>query len=100
MCIQFRTLTFHNRPEEQIQERLRLKKFTTSLPAVIGALGSPLGPHQESDLVSYQNSGSTLIANMDESDPQISFNNLKKFAISLSEVIRGIGLSFRTPSRM
>jgi dsRNA-specific ribonuclease len=50
MRIQFRTLMFHSRVEEQLQERLRLKKFVTSLSAVIGALSTPLGPHQESDL--------------------------------------------------
>jgi hypothetical protein len=51
MSIQFKTLTFYSRPEEQLQERLRLKKSTTSLSAVIEALSSPLGPHPESDLV-------------------------------------------------
>jgi hypothetical protein len=45
-----------------------LKKSTTSLSAVIGALGSPLGPHPESDLVTDLYSASTLIANMDRSD--------------------------------
>jgi hypothetical protein len=30
-----------------------LKKSVTSLSAAIGALGSPLGPHLESDLVTY-----------------------------------------------
>jgi hypothetical protein len=39
-----------------------LKKSTTSLSAVIGALGSPLGPHPESDLVTYLYSGSTPMA--------------------------------------
>jgi hypothetical protein len=42
MHIQFRTLTFHNRPKEQLQERLRLKKFVISFLAAIRALGSPL----------------------------------------------------------
>jgi hypothetical protein len=51
MHIQFRTLTFHSRPEEQLQERLCLKKSVTLLSAAIGELGSPLGPHPESDLV-------------------------------------------------
>jgi hypothetical protein len=54
--------------EEQLQERLRLKKSTTLLPAAMGALGSPLGPHSESDLGTNLYSVSTLIANMDESD--------------------------------
>jgi hypothetical protein len=35
-----------------------LKKSTSSLPAVIGALGSPLGPHPESDLATDLYSGS------------------------------------------
>jgi hypothetical protein len=39
-----------------------LKKSTTSLLAVIGALGSPLGPHLESDLVTNLYSDSTSIA--------------------------------------
>jgi hypothetical protein len=59
MSIQFKTLTFYSRPEEQLQEHLRLKKSATSLSVVIGALGSPLGPHPESDLVTDLYSGST-----------------------------------------
>jgi hypothetical protein len=42
-----------------------LKKSVTSLSAVIRALGSPLGPYLESDLVTDLYSGSTPIANMD-----------------------------------
>jgi hypothetical protein len=91
MHIQFRTLTFHSRSVEQVQERLCLKKFATSLPAVIGALGSPLGPHLESDLPTYLYSGSTLIAIMYESDCRISFNLLTKSTISLSAVIGASG---------
>jgi hypothetical protein len=87
MYIQFRTLTFHNRLEEQLQERLRLKKSTTSLLAAIGALGSPLEPHLESDLATDLYSDSTPIANMDESNRWISFNLLNKSMISLSVVI-------------
>jgi hypothetical protein len=88
MRIQFRTLTFHSRPEEQIQECLRLKKFATSLLAAIGASGSSLPLHLESDLATDLYSGSTLIANMDESDHQVSFNLLNKVVISLSVMIR------------
>jgi hypothetical protein len=91
MSIQFKTLTFYSRPEEQLQERLRLKKSVTSLSAAIGALGSPLGPHPKSDLVTDLYSGSTPIANMDESGCQISFNSLNKFVISLSAVIGTLG---------
>jgi hypothetical protein len=91
MSIQFKTLTFYSRPEEQLQERLHLKKSVTSLSAAIGALGSPLGPHPKSDLVTDLYSGSTPIANMDESGCQISFNSLNKFVISLSAVIGTLG---------
>jgi hypothetical protein len=91
MSIQFKTLTFYNRPKEQLQERLRLKKSTTSLSAAIGALGSPLGPHPESDLVTDLYSSSTPIANMDESGCQIRFNSLNKSVISLSVVIGALG---------
>jgi hypothetical protein len=80
MHIQFRTLTFHSRPEEQQQERLCLKKSVTSLLAVIRALRSSLVPHPDSDLGTDLYSGSTLIANMDESDHCISFNLLNKSA--------------------
>jgi hypothetical protein len=62
----------------------------TSLPAVIGTLDSPLGPHPESDLVTYLYSDSTLIAILDEFDRRISFNNLKKFRISLSAMIKAL----------
>jgi hypothetical protein len=61
-----------------------LKKSVTSLSAAIGALGSPLGPHPESDLVTDIYSGSTPITNMDMSSCQISFNSLNKSIISLS----------------
>jgi hypothetical protein len=88
---QFRTLTFHTRLEEQLQEHLCLKKFVASLSAVIGALGSPLVPHPESDLPTNLYFGATLIAITDESNPRISFNLLKKSTISLLEVIGASG---------
>jgi hypothetical protein len=91
MCIQFRTLTFHNCPEEQRQERLRLKKSVTSLPAVIEALGSPLGPHLESDLAIDLYSGSTPIANMDKSDHRFIINSFKESMISLAAAIGALG---------
>jgi hypothetical protein len=68
MHIQLRTLTFHSRPEEQLQKRHHLKKYVTSLSSTIDALGSLLGPHPESDLATYLYSISTLIAIMDKSD--------------------------------
>jgi hypothetical protein len=117
MCIQFRILTFYSRSEEQQKECLHLKKsatsllvaiaimdesdrqinfnslnkFATSLSAVIGALGSPLGPHPKSDLVTNLYSASTPRANMDMSGCQISFNSVNKSVISLSAVIRVLG---------
>jgi hypothetical protein len=68
-----------------------LKKSATSLSVVIGTLASPLGPHPESDLVTYLYTGSTLIANMDRSGCQINFNSLNKSIISLSAVIGALG---------
>jgi hypothetical protein len=117
MCIQFRILTFYSRSEEQQKECLHLNKSVTSLPAtiaimdesdrqinfnslkksatalsaVIGALGSPLGCHPESDLETDLYSGSTPIANMDRSGCQIGFNSLNKFVILLSAVIGALG---------
>jgi hypothetical protein len=44
----------------------------SSLPAVIGVLGSPLGPHPETDLATNLYSGSTPIARYDETDRQVS----------------------------
>jgi hypothetical protein len=87
MHIQFRTLTFHSRPKEQLHERLRLKKSTISLSAAIGAFCSPLGSHLESDIATDLYSSSTSIANIDESDHQTSFNSLKKSTTSLPAVI-------------
>jgi hypothetical protein len=83
MHIQFRTLTFHSRPEEQLQERLHLKKSTISLSAAIGTFGSPLAPHPESHLAIDLYSVSAPIANMDELNRRISFNLLNKSTISL-----------------
>jgi hypothetical protein len=91
MHIQFRTLTFHSRPEEQLQECLRLKNSTTSLSAVIRALGSPLGPYSESDLATDLYSSFTPIADMDEFDRQISFSRLKKFVTSFPAAIGILG---------
>jgi hypothetical protein len=82
---------FHSRSKEQIQEHLRLKKSTTSLPATIEALGSPLEPHPDRDLAIDLYFVSTPIAIIDESDHRISFNSLKKFMTSLSAVIGTLG---------
>jgi hypothetical protein len=87
MSIQFRTLAFYSRPEEQLQECLCLKKSTISLPVVIKALGSPLGPHLKRDLVTDLYSGSTSIVIIDESDRWISLNSLNKSVTSLSAVV-------------
>jgi hypothetical protein len=90
MRIQFRTLIFYSGLEELLQERLCLKKYVISLPAVIGTLSFPLGPYPKSDLGIDLYSNSTPIANMGESDYQISFNNLKKSVTSLSSVIEAL----------
>jgi hypothetical protein len=87
MRIQFRTLTFHSWLKEQLQERISLMRSVTLLPASIRALGSSLGSHPESDLATNLYSGSTPIANMDESDCWISFNRLNKSVILLSATI-------------
>jgi hypothetical protein len=68
-----------------------LKKSATSLSAVIGALGSPLRSHPESDLEIDLYSVSTPIANMDRSGCQISFNSLNKSVILLSAAIEALG---------
>jgi hypothetical protein len=68
-----------------------LKKSATPLSAAIGAMGSPLGPHPESNLVTDLYSASTPIANMDMSGCQISFNSLNKSVISLSVAIEALG---------
>jgi hypothetical protein len=68
-----------------------IKKSVTSFRAVIGALSSSLGPHPESGLVTDLYSGATVIANMDKSGCQISFNSLNKSVISLSAVIEALG---------
>jgi hypothetical protein len=78
----------HIQLSDQLQQ---LKKSVTSLSVAIRALGSPLGPHPESDLVIDLYSGSTPIANMDMFGCQISFNSLNKFIISLSAVIGALG---------
>jgi hypothetical protein len=86
MSIQFKTITFHSRSEEQLQERLHLKKIMTSLSEVIGALGSPLGPHpkKRSSYISILFLYSDSYQN--EFGRRISFNS-KKFVISLSTTI-------------
>jgi hypothetical protein len=71
----------------------RLNKSATSLSVTIGALGSHLGPHTESDLETYLYSDSTLIANMYRSICQISFNSFNKSVISLSAAIGALSSS-------
>jgi hypothetical protein len=76
-----------------------LKKSATSLPATIGAFGSPLEPHSKSDQSTDLYSSSTPIAIMVESDRQTSFNNFKETRDLPLSGDWGIGLSFITPSR-
>jgi hypothetical protein len=80
----------YSRPEEQIQEHLRLKKSATLLLVIIGALGSPLGSYLESDLAIHLYSGSTPIAIMNESDHHISFNSFKESVTLLPAAIRAM----------
>jgi hypothetical protein len=68
----------------------------TSLPAAIETLSSPLGPHPESDLVTDLYSGSTSIANMEESDRWIIINNFKEFVILLLATIGALGSPLRS----
>jgi hypothetical protein len=70
-----------------------LKKSVTLLSTAIGALGSPLGPHPESDLEIDLYPGSTPIANMDRSGCQISFNSINKSVILLSAAIEALSSS-------
>jgi hypothetical protein len=72
------------------QEHLRLKKYPASLPAVIEALGSSLGPHPKSDLATDLYSESTPIDIMDESDRQIMFNSFKESVTTLSAAIEAL----------
>jgi hypothetical protein len=87
MHIQFRTLMFHSRIEEQLQEHLYIKKSTTSLSAAIGTLDSSLGPHPESDLSIDLYFDSTPIATIDGFDRWFSFNHFNKSVILLSAAI-------------
>jgi hypothetical protein len=68
-----------------------LKKSVTSLSTAIGALGSSLGNHPESDLATDLYSVSTLIAITNESCHRISSNLLNNFAASLSAAIGASG---------
>jgi hypothetical protein len=88
MSIQFRSLSFYSRPEEQIQEHLHLKKFETSLSVAIDALGSPLGPHPERDLATDLYSSSTLIVIKTSAIVGSVSDNLKKATTSLQEVTK------------
>jgi hypothetical protein len=58
---------------------------------MIGALGSTLEPHPESDIATDLYSSSTPKAIMDESDRQISFNRLNIFVVLLLATIRVLG---------
>jgi hypothetical protein len=72
---------------DESNRQISFKESTTSLSVAIGTLGSPLGPHLESDLVTDLNSGTAPIAIMDESDRWISLNCLIKSVILLLAVI-------------
>jgi hypothetical protein len=65
-----------------------LKKFVISFSATIGALGSPLAPHPESDLVIDLYSGSTPIAIKTCSITGSISDDFKKGTTSLQEVTK------------
>jgi hypothetical protein len=65
-----------------------LNKSTISLSTTIGALGSPLGPHLESDLKTDLYSSSTLIAIKMNPTIGSASNNFKKATTSLQEVTK------------
>jgi hypothetical protein len=90
MTLLLTTIAIMDKSDRQINFN-SLKKSATSLSAAIGALGSPLGPHLESDIVTDLYPASTSIANMDRSGCQISFNSLNKSTISLSAAIEALG---------
>jgi hypothetical protein len=90
LCSSSTTIAIMDESDRRISFN-HIKKFMTSLLAAIGALGSPLGPHPESDLAINLYSGSTPIAIIDEFDRRISFNLLTKSVISLSTVIGALG---------
>jgi hypothetical protein len=60
-----------------------LNKSVISLSAVIGALGSPLGPHSETDLETDLYSGSTPIAIKTSPIAGSVLDNFKKSTTSL-----------------
>jgi hypothetical protein len=66
----------------------RLKKSATSLSAVIRVLGSPLGPHSESDLETDLYSNYTPIAIKTSLIVESASDNFKKATTSLQEVIK------------
>jgi hypothetical protein len=91
MSIQFKTLTFYSRLEEQLQECLRFKKSVNSLPATIAIINESDRQINFNSLKKSMTSLLAAIAIMDESDRQINFNSLKKSTTSLSAVIGALG---------
>jgi hypothetical protein len=75
-----------------------LNKSVISLSAVIGASGSPLGPHLESDLATDLHYGSTLIAIKDESNRRIRFKQHQEIYNITTRDDQGIELSSRNLS--
>jgi hypothetical protein len=68
-----------------------LKKSVISLSAVIGASGSPLGPHLESDLATYLYSATTPIAIKMSPIVGLVSDDFKKSTTSLQKVIKEYG---------
>jgi hypothetical protein len=77
----------------------RLKKSMTSLLAVIGASGSPLGPHAESDLKTDLYSDSTLIAIKTSLNAVSVSDDFKKATTSLQEVTKSKGSTLGSPKK-
>jgi hypothetical protein len=76
-----------------------LTESVISLSAVIGASGSPLGPHSEKDLATDLYSSSTPITIKDESNRRIKFRRLKKIYNATTRSDQGIWLSSKNPSK-
>jgi hypothetical protein len=85
-------------PDRRISFNL-LTKSAISLSAVIGALGSPLGPRPKKDLTTDLYSDSTPIAIKVESNRQIRFMRLQEIYNITTISDQGIVLSSRNPSK-
>jgi hypothetical protein len=81
------------------QHQVSSKKYAFSLPAAIGALGSPLGPCPKRDLATDIYSGSIPIVHYDESISRISFKQLQGIYNVVARCNQGVVLSFENSSK-